>query len=169
MTKNLDDKIFELAYKGGELEDYLCGIGPYDLGARKLGAVINTGAIMHKIYTYYAANKDPNLPKAFIDALMNLTQYKSFLSLYVVMNITAYHLWAMNNGRASFEIDCAPIFASLRRNLEKNKHFYTKPGELGGYQLQDGMSSTISFYESKFKQYGYSIIETVATIDGQHK
>ena len=156
--RDLEDRIFEIAYNGGDLADYLCGIGAYDLQAARIGAIINTGAIMGKIYNYYVAKKDDNLPQSFAEALLKLANKKSSYAVYVAMDITAYHLWAVEKGRATFNIDCGPIVDALQSNIKANKCVYSQPAEFGGFKFSDGISKFILIYDEKFKQYGYRIL-----------
>ena len=154
----LDDRIFKIAYKGGALDDYLCGIGAYDLQAARIGAIINTGAIMQKIYSYYVAENDEHLPHALAEALLKLANKKSSYAVYVAMDITAYHLWATEEGHATFKIDCGPIVDALQSNIKANKSLYSQPAEFKGFVFPEGISSLISHFDEKFKKYGYHIL-----------
>ena len=157
--RKLEDEIFEMAYKAGEFEDYLCGIGAYDLQSQKVGVIINTDAIMHKIYNYYATNNDENLPKAFIEALESLTHYKTVYAVYVVMDITTSYLSAQKEGRATFSIDCTPIVERLRVHLKENRTVFSQNAEFRGYTFPNGVNDFLLHYEKEFQKYGYSILQ----------
>lgn len=154
----IEDRIFEIAYNGGQLDDYLCGVGPYDLQSARIGAIINTDAIMQKIYSYYEAKKDDNLPRSFAEALLKLANTKTCYAVYVAMDITEYHLRAAEEGRATFNIDCGPIVDALQSNIKANKSVYSQPAEFRGFTFSDGISKFIFHFDEKIKQYGYSIL-----------
>ena len=159
--RQLEDKIFEMAVESGELEDYLRGIGAYKLSAGDMNpeVVINTGAIMRKIYDYYLKTKDVNLVRQFYISLMNLSRYKSFLSVFTVMDIERYQMEAEKKGEAPFVIDHVSVLESLSQNLKQNREFYLQRGELGNNFLPNGMINLIEKYNQEFSEkYGRRIM-----------
>lgn len=159
--KDFEDKAFRIALTSGDMDKYLRGIEPYTISSGNMASevVINTGAIMNKIYTYYIETKDNLVVEEVYKALIKLSNMKSFLSVYTVLDIERYQLEAEKSGKAPFNIEHIEILNNLKKNLQENAIFYAQAGELGNNKLPNGMMHLVQSYNQEFTQkHGRSIL-----------
>lgn len=127
VTKELAEKLLDIALKYDELDKFIIGYPGYELYVNDgMGQKINSvDAMMKAIYKRYLSDNSIS-DKLYVAIESRVNSTKNGITLLHLLDIIQYQMRSEKQNVSPFDIDCAMLLQCVKNNIVQNKAVYSR-------------------------------------------